>query len=184
LIRNHRLLGRLLPICLLLLLPGAAGAQEFYTYTVGVFGAMGGSIDAEPGDSLTNTGYQLNLGLVTEPHTHLVLRTGLLKLDQDESFGSLSDAELTYATIGGEYRDRERFFDSGIYIALGGYRLEGIKSSGDDERESSWGLAVGVTGELPVNRWLGVQAELSGHYVDFDEQQFFAMGNVGIALHF
>jgi hypothetical protein len=184
LIRNHRLPGRLLLICGLLLLPGAAGAQELYNYTVGVFGAIGGSVDAEPGDSLTNSGYQLNLGLVTESHTHLVLRTGMLTLDEDERFGPLLDAELKYATIGGEYRAPEGYFDSGIYIALGGYRLEGTEFSGDDSRETSWGLAVGVTGELPINRWLGIQGELSGHYVDFDEQQFFAIGNLGVAFHF
>ena len=186
-IGNHRLLGRLVLLALtigLLLLPGAAGAQELYSYTVGVFGVLGGSVDAEPGDSLTNTGYQLNLGLVTEPHTQLVLRTGRLTLDEDERFGPLGDAELTYATIGGEYRTPEKFFDSGIYIALGGYRLEGTTASGRDSRENSWGLALGATGELPINRWLGVQAEISGHYVDFDEQQFFVMGNVGVAVHF
>src|SRR6185295_10168666 len=67
LIWNYRLLGRLLLILGLLLLPGAAGAQELYTYTVGVLGGIGGSFDANPGDSLTNTGYQVNLGVVTQP---------------------------------------------------------------------------------------------------------------------
>jgi hypothetical protein len=184
LIPNHRLLGRLLLICGLLSLPGAAGAQELYNFTVGVFGGIGGSFDADPGDSLTNTGFQVNLGLVTEPRTHLVLRTGRLALDEDEFFGSLRDAELTYATLGGEYRARETFFDSGVYVALGGYRLEGTMASGRDSRDTSWGLAVGATGELPINRWLGVQAEISGHYIDFDEAQFFAMGHAGVVFHF
>ena len=184
LIRNHRLLARLLLIFALLLLPGAAGAQELYTYTVGVFGSIGGSFDANPGDSLTNTGYQINLGVVTEPRTHLVLRSGRLSLDKDKLFGSLRDAELSYATIGGEYRTRQDFYDSGIYLALGGYRLEGTTASGGDSRENSWGLAVGVTGELPIRSWLGVQAEISGHYIDFDEAQFFAMGNAGLVIHF
>jgi hypothetical protein len=184
LIRNHRLLGRLLLIFGLLVLPGAAGAQELYNYTVGVFGALGGSIDADPGDSLTNTGFQVNLGLVTEPRTHLVLRTGRLALDEDEFFGSLTDAELSYATIGGEYRTREDFFDSGIYVALGGYRLEGTTFSGDDSSDTSWGLAIGATGELPLRSWLGIQAEISGHYIDFEEAQFFAMGHAGVVFHF
>lgn len=183
LIRNHRLVGRLLLI-LGLLLPGAAGAQELYTYTVGVFGGIGGSFDADPGDSLTNTGFQLNLGMITEPGTHLVLRTGWLSLDQDEFFGSLRDAELKYVTIGGEYRYRETYFESGLYIALGGYRLEGTKASGRDTRDNSWGLAVGVTGELPIKRWLGIQGEISGHYIDFDEAHIFAMGHAGVVFHF
>jgi len=184
LIRNHRLLGRLLLICSLLLLPGAAGAQELYTYTVGIFGGLGGSLDADPGDSLTNTGYQLSLGVVTQTRTHLVLRTGRLTLDEDEFFGSLRDAELTYATIGGEYRSRQDLYDSGIYLALGGYRLEGTTSAGRDSRDTSWGLSLGVTGEVPIRRWLGLQAEFSGHYIDFDEAQFFAMGHAGLAFHF
>ena len=183
-IRNHRLLGRLLLIFGLLLLPAAAGAQELYSYTVGVFGGIGGSFDADPGDSLTNTGYQVNLSVVTEPRTHLVLRTGRLSLDQDKFFGSLQDAKLSYATIGGEYRVRQDLYESGIYVALGGYRLEGTKASGRDARDTSWGLSVGVTGELPIKRWLGVQAEISGHYIDFDEEQFFAMGNLGVVFHF
>jgi hypothetical protein len=184
LIRNHRLLGRLLLICSLFLLPAVAGAQELYTYTVGVFGGLGGSLDADPGDSVTNTGYQVNLGLVTQARTHLVLRTGRLALDEDELFGSLRDAELIYATIGGEYRSRQDVYESGMYIALGGYRLEGTTAAGSDSRETSLGLTIGVTGELPIRRWLGLQAEISGHYIDFDESQIFAMGHAGLTFHF
>lgn len=184
LIRNHRLLARLPLILGWLLLPGAAGAQELYTYTVGVFGGIGGSFDADPGDSLTNTGYQADLGIVIQPRTHLVLRTGLLALDEDEKFGSLSEAELTYVTLGGEYRQRQDFYESGVYVALGGYRLEGLTPSGRDSRDTSLGLAVGITGELPIKRWLGLQAEISGHYIDFDEANVFAMAHAGVAFHF
>lgn len=182
--RIPRLLGRLLLLACLLLLPGAAGAQELYTFTVGVLGGIGGSFDADPGDSLTNTGLQLNLGLVTEARTHLVLRLGQLGLDEDEFFGSLQDADLTYATIGGEYRISETFYDSGVYVGLGGYRLEGISRFGDDESDTSWGVTLGFTGELPITRWLGFQAEISGHYVDFDEAQVFGMAHAGLAFHF
>lgn len=183
--RIPRLLGRLSLLSSLFLLPGAAGAQELYTFTVGVLGGLGGSFDAEPGDSLTNTGLQVNLGLVTESRTHLVLRLGQLALDDDEFFGSLQDADLTYATIGGEYRVSESFYDSGVYVALGGYRLEGIgRFSGDDSSDTSWGLSLGFTGELPITRWLGFQVELSGHYVDFDEAQVFGMAHAGLAFHF
>jgi hypothetical protein len=184
LIRNHRLFARLLPILGLFLLPGAAGAQELYTYTVGVFGGIGGSLDADPGDSLTNTGFQVDLGVVTQSRTHLVLRAGRLALDEDERFGSLSEAELSYATIGGEYRVRQDFYESGIYLALGGYRLEGTTFSGRDSSDTALGLSLGVTGELPIRRWLGLQAEISGHYIDFDEANIFVMGHGGLAFHF
>lgn len=182
--RHHRLLGRLLLIAGLLLLPAAAGAQELYTYTVDVLGGIGGSFDADPGGSLTNTGFQVNLGVITEPHTQLTLRTGKLALDKDTFFGSLRDADLSYVTIGGEYRSRQAFWDSGIYLGLGGYRLSGSQSSGRDLRQNAWGLAVGVTGEFPINQHLGLLGEVSGHYIDFDEAQFFGMAHVGLAIHF
>ena len=168
----------------LVVLPGAAGAQELHTYTVGLLGGLGGSVDADPGDALDNTGFQLNLAMITDPKTHVVVRLGRLGLDSDEVFGSLRDAELTYATIGGEYRFRQVYYDSGVYLGLGGYRLEGIDGGDQDVRDTSIGLAAGVTGEFRINRWMGVLVEISGHWVDFDEAQIFAMGHGGLAFHF
>jgi hypothetical protein len=168
-----------------LLVPAAVRAQEQYTFTVGLLGNLGGSLDADVGDSLENTGYQLNLTMVTESRTHVGLRAGKLGLDDKGLFGSLADAELTYATLGGEYRFRQTFNESGFYLGLGGYRLQGVDGFGEDREKTSLGLAVGVTGEFPIRRWLGLLFELSGHYVvDFDEAQFFAIGQGGVAIHF
>lgn len=182
--RDHRLLSRLFLVLALSALPGPAGAQELYNFTVGAMGGLGGSVDADPGDSLTNTGFQLNLTMVTEPSTHVGFRLGNLALDDDELFGSLSDAELSYATIGGEYRFREPYYQSGLFVGLGGYRLEGTAFDGSDESDTALGLSIGATGEFPLTRWLGVLVELSGHYADFDEAQFFVMGHAGFAVHF
>jgi hypothetical protein len=167
-----------------LLAPGAAGAQETYTFTVGALGGLGGSLDADPGDELDNTGFQLDLGMVIQPANHLVLRLGSLDLDSAERFEDLTAAELTYATIGGEYRYRHSYYDSGIYLALGGYRLEGDDAAGRAEDETAIGLALGVTGEFPITRWLGFKVELSGHYADFDRASLFAMGHAGVVVHF
>lgn len=183
--RHHRLLGRLLLMGGLFVLPAAAGAQELYTYTVGLLGGIGGSLDADPGGSFTNKSFQLNLGMVTEPSTHLILRTGKLSLDKDSLFGPLHNADLDYATIGGEYRARQAVWESGLYLALGGYRLNGTDAvTGRDRTETSVGLVLGATGELPINRYLGLLAEVSGHYIHFRDEQFFAMAHVGLALHF
>ena len=183
--RYQRALGGIALLAGLLLLPGAARAQqELYTFTVAGLGGIGGSLDAEPGDDLGNTGYQLNLSVVTAERTQVGLRVGQLGLDGDEFFGTLRDADLTYLTVGGEYRFSETWYDSGVYFALGGYRLEGTALDGGESRKDSLGLAVGITGEFKVNRWLGVLLELSGHYVDFDEAQIFGMGHGGIAVHF
>lgn len=180
---QHHCLRRLTLLAALLLLPGAARAQELYTFTAGLLGGIGGSLDAEPGDDLGNTGFQLNLTMVTEPRTHVGFRLGQLSLDSEERFGSLSEAELSYVTVAGEYRFPQSYYESGLYIGLGGYRLEGSRGGGD-EQDTAIGLNLGVTGEFRVTQWLGVLVELSGHYADLDDAQFFAMGHAGIAIHF
>ena len=165
-------------------LPGAAAAQETYTFTAGLFGGMGGSVDADIGDSLDNSGFQLDLGMVIQPSNHLVLRIGRLGLDSDDRFEDLTDAELTYATIGGEYKYRHSFYDSGLYLALGGYRLEGDDFfDGSGKEETAVGLALGVTGEFPITRWMSAQIEISGHYADFEHASVYAMGHGGIVVH-
>lgn len=186
-IRNRRLL-----ICLVSLatlaglaaLPGAARAQELYTYSVGVMGGLGGSPDPDRGDGFDNTGLQVNLDLVTEPRTHLGLRLGRLSLDSSDSFGSLTSADLSYLTLGGEYRFNEGWYESGVYLALGGYRLEGDRPPGRTRRDTALGAAVGFTGELQVMRRLGVLVELSAHYADLDEAQIFGMAHAGVVVHF
>jgi hypothetical protein len=168
-----------------LVLPGAAHAQESYTFSVGALGGLGGSVDADVGDSLDNTGFQLNLGMVLQPANHLVLRIGQLGLDSDERFENLTDADLTYATIGGEYKYRHVYYDSGIYLALGGYRLEGNDFfTGEGEEDTAVGLALGVTGDFPITRGLSLQIEISGHYADFENASVFAMGHGGLVVHF
>lgn len=185
LVRDRRVIAGLALVLAGLVAPAAVGAQEQYTFTVGLLGTLGGSLDAEVGDSLENTGYQVNLTMVTESRTYVGLRVGQLGLDHQGLFGSLRNAELTYATLGGEYRFRQSYNESGFYLGLGGYRLEGIDGLGADSDKTSLGLAVGVTGEFPIRPWLGLLFEFSGHYVvDFDEAQFFAMGQGGIAVHF
>lgn len=166
-----------------LLTASAVAAQEGNTFSAALLGTIGGSLDAEPGDDLSNTGFQVNLGMWTEPRTQVVVRAGRVALDKDEFFNSLTDADLTYATIGGEYRSRESYYDSGVYISLGAYRLTGDRA-GRQEDETAPGLSIGVTGEFRINRWAGVLVELSGHYADFDESQVFGLGNAGLVFRF
>lgn len=167
------------------LLTPAASAQELYTFTVGALGGFGGSLDADPGDDLGNLSYQLNFSIVTEPKTQLGLRLGQIDLDIDESFSLLDDADLTYLTVAGEYRFSETFYQSGIYLGLGAYRLEGIdRFLLTSEEDTSFGVALGLTGEFELTRSLGVLVELSGHYADLDAAQVFIMGHVGLAFHF
>jgi len=180
---RQRLLGGLAVLLGLLVLPGVAHAAEQYTYTAGILGGIGGSFDADPGDDVSNSSYQLNLSMVTDTRTLVGFRVGKLNLDKQGAFGSLTGADLSYVTLAGEYRFQESYYESGLYIGLGGYRLSGDRA-GKAESQTSVGVVVGVTGELTVNRWLGVVVELSGHYVDVDEANLYGMGHAGLAFHF
>lgn len=182
---RYHLLPCLAALAVLAALPGTARAQESYTYSVGVLGGLGGSPDPSPGDGFDNTSFQINLDLVTEPRTHFGLRVGQLGLDADKAFGSLTSADLTYLTLGGEYRFNEGWYESGVYLALGGYRLQGDRADGTAKSDNSLGAALGFTGEFRVRRWLGVIGELSAHYAfDLDEAQIFGMAHAGVVFHF
>lgn len=179
-----RLLGGLAVLLGLLALPGVAHAAEQYTYTAGILGGIGGSFDAEPGDDLGNSSYQINLSMVTEPRTQVGFRIGKLNLDKQEFFGTLTGADLSYVTVAGEYRFQDSYYESGLFLGLGGYRLSGTRFDGRSEDQTSVGLTVGVTGEITVNRWMGIVLEISGHYVNIDEANMYGMAHGGVAFHF
>lgn len=184
----RRPLRALAPTLLLLALaagPAALEAQESYTFSIAALGGTGGSLDADVGDGLGNQTLQLNLGLVTEPKTHLFLRLGTLDLDPSEGFQDLTGGELVYATIAGEYRYDNRFYESGIYLGLGGYELSGTSIfSGTGVDETGIGLVLGLTGEFELTRRLGVLIELAGHYADLERANVYATAHIGLIAHF
>lgn len=184
----HRQLRRLAPVVLLALLavlaPAAASAQVLFSYSASALVGFGGSPDAESGDNLDNGSYQLGFSVVTERNTRVGLRLGQIGFDDAEPLGGLFDADLTYVTLAGEYTFEERYYDSGMYLGLGGYRLEGRRAGGQGEDETAIGLALGVTGDFPITRNFGILVELSGHFTDLEETQFFAMGHAGVVFHF
>jgi hypothetical protein len=167
----------LLGIALLIAAPAAA--VEPYLIEVGVLGGLGGPLDADrPDPGLGNQALQVDVGLLTEPRTVVVLRVGRVEID--EALGGLAEPELEYATISGEYLVYDGWYDSGIFLGLGGYRLS---ADGADE-DTSLGLTLGVTGDFEVTRWLSVVAELSGHWADLESNQFFGLGHAGLAVRF
>jgi|CXWL01.1.fsa_nt_gi hypothetical protein len=167
-------------------LAGPASAEELYTFTVGVLGGAGGSLDADPGDDLANTGFQLNLAMVTQARTHVVVRAGQFGLADAGQFGAeLFDADLSYVTISGEYRYRHSYYESGMFLGLGGYKLNGFDlGTGEERDETSIGVTVGATGEFAFNRHFSFVAEVAGHYVELDEAQLFATAHAGFSIHF
>lgn len=163
----------------------AASAIEPYLFTVSGMLGFGGSHDAEPGDGFGNTAYQAGFSFVTETRTRVALRLGGMELGDGGDFGGLRDAGLTYATVSGEYRFPESYYDTWISFGLGAYQLDGDpRFAGVDDNETAVGLSVGVAGEFRIIRNLDLVVEVSGHYADFRDAQMFANALAGVAWHF
>ena len=69
---------------------------------------------------------------------------------------------LRFVVAGGEYRFLESFYESGLFIGLGAYELEGTNLVGASDSESGAGLVLGATGEFEINRRVGFLIELLG----------------------
>jgi hypothetical protein len=170
-----------------LALPPPAAAQDLYGWTVGLMGGVGGSVDVKPGSrSFSNAGYQLEGLALIEPRTQLGLRVGHLDLGgKNTLFGSRVGADLSYVTLAGQYMYEESYYDSGLYLGLGAYRLGGKDAiSGGSASKTAAGGVFGVTGEFKATRRLALLIELSAHYIDVRNAHIFAMAHGGLAFHF
>ncbi|MEM7048375.1 MAG: hypothetical protein AAF604_01900 [Acidobacteriota bacterium] len=168
----------------LFVLPGAVAAQDYNSYSVSLAAGLGGSLDADSGDGIENTALQVGFSFVTEPRTLVGVRLGRIDFDDDEPLESTFGPELTYLTLAGEYRYNEGVYDSGVYLGIGGYRLEGTNFAGSEVDDTAFGAVLGFTGNFPITRRLAFLVELSGHFADFDDTQFFAIGHGGLSYSF
>jgi hypothetical protein len=169
-----------------LALPGAAAAQDLYSWTLGALGGVGGSADVKPGSrNFSNASWQVEGLALTESRTLLGLRVGHLGLgDKSTLFGTRLGADLSYVTLAGQYMYEESYYDSGVYLGLGGYRLGGTDLSGASATKTVFGGVLGVVGEFRTTRRFGVLVELSGHYIDIKSSHIFGMAHAGLAFHF
>ncbi|MCY3929225.1 MAG: hypothetical protein OXG81_13230 [Acidobacteria bacterium] len=165
----------LLAIVLLLLVGAStAGAQERYSYTVTLSPTIGGSFS----EGTDNSGVQASFTWRTQPRTAVGVRLGSISLSGDQ-VGSQASPTFKYATVAGEYRFQELYYQSGVFFGLGLYQLgNGVES------EEGPGLTAGVTGDFPINKRLSVVVELSGHYADIDAASTYASAHVGVAYQF
>lgn len=176
-----------LAITAVLTLPAAAVAQELYSWSVGALGGIGGSVDVSPGSrSFANGSWQLEGQAVTDPNVSLGLRLGQLSLGGNSTlFGTRFGAGLSYVTLAGQYTFQESYYDSGVYLGLGAYRMSGTDATtGASSTRTVAGGVIGITGEFKATRRFGVLVELSGHYIDLTGSHIFGMAHAGVAFHF
>ncbi len=162
-----------------------AAAQDRYTYTVGVLGGLGGSTDSNDFTAFEGNSFQVNLGMVTTARTHVVVRLGRIDLGTDDGFEGLDNAELEYTNIAGEYKFNPGYYDFGMYLGLGAYKLKGDPRPGAVDGETSLGGVFGIDGDFDITRHISFIAEGAAHYVFFDEySKIFLSAGAGIAFHF
>jgi len=164
-----------------------ARAAEPYVFNVGLLGGIGGPLGADdPDPGTSQRSFELQGNLVTEPRTLLGLRLGKIEFDDADQLGSFHAPELEYVTISGEYRFYKNWYDSGIFLGLGGYRLSGNARDfgGGSHEETAVGLTAGVTGEFEITQHFALLGEITGHYVDLDENNVFATAMGGFSIRF
>jgi len=180
--RITRRIGPALAAVCLLLLPVAlasdAHAQGRTSYSITLGPTFGGSIDGEPEAGLEHTGFLANFSWRTQPRTVVGIRFGSTDLQGDE-LGPLVSPTFRYATISGEYRFGDLYYESGVFFGLGLYQLDDGETS-----DTGAGLTVGVTGDFPINERLSVLVELTGHYADLDTSTTHVAIHAGLSYHF
>jgi hypothetical protein len=177
--RRRSVLRQVLWLGLLAAAASTAHAAEKYPFRVSALAGLGGAVDN--GGSLGNGTYQLGFSWLSNEDIMVGVRVGQVLFDEgpDERLGS----DLTYTTIGGEYRFNEGYYTSGIYIGLGWYGLE-ADALPTHPSENAIGLVVGLTGDFKLNQRFSIVVELSGHYTDLDDADLLGMGHAGVAYRF
>ena len=178
------------------LLPTNSHAQSPYRYAIGFMGGFGGATGSEPGSSTVeqvyvrddsfDLGYQLLFDMEIRRGASFGIRLGQLDVELASPlllaiFDGPIASELTYGTAVGEYRLSTSLYQSGVFLGVGYYAIDGQNVFEDD---SALGLTVGTTGDFRINDRFSVLLEFSGHYADLDYAQFFIMGHVGLTFHF
>lgn len=161
-----------------------AASQENYTVQFSLLGGLGGAFDLSPDAGLDNDVREIAAAFVSDYKTLVGVRAGRMSFDGEQGFGGLAQADLDYLVVAGEYRYPATYYDVGVFLGLGGYRVDGRDAFDEESRDEALGISFGVTGQFRIVRHLSLVGVLEGHYAFFDEANFFGAGLVGLAIHF
>lgn len=170
-------------------MPAAASAQSF-TYTIAGLVGIGGSLD-ETDAGFGNPTWQVTFTSDIAEKTYFAARLGGMHWSSGDQVAEAFGPSLYYVTLAGEYRETRAsfsggFVEPGVYIGLGFYSLDGTDEDGESLSETAPGLAMGLTGDIPLNskRSLALRLELAAHYAALEAAQLFGMAHIGLSYRF
>lgn len=173
-----------LVVCAALALPAVVRGQEF-TWTLSALGGIGAPLDESGGSA--DVGLQVGGALVVDRQTNIWLRLGTIGFETGDGPGDLADGGADYFNIGGEYQFFEGYYDSGVFLGLGAYNIDGTRLSatgGVPVDDTVLGLVLGVSGEFKVTPKFAFLVEAAGHILDSDDVQVLGTVHAGVAWHF
>lgn len=181
----HLLIPAAIVVAMALPTADRAEAQD-YTWTLGIQGGIGGSLK---GGGSAEASFQGGFGIQFEQQAKMWVRVGQSDFSTGSAVGDLGDGSLTYVTAGGEYQFTEAFYESGLFIGLGGYNVDGRRLLsggvlGPSDEETVLGLALGATGEFKITPSVVVLADLTIHILDHPDLRSLGTFHVGIGFHF
>lgn len=177
---------RFIPILLLMASSAALSAQaepeELRIHRVGFtlglatsFGNDGGS------ESFDNLNYELNYRFLVERDTLVGIRAG--QMNFDNGVGARSQGDISYVTVAGEYLINEGYYESGLFLGLGFYGINGDPATAQDSANAV-GLTAGVTGDFKVAPAAAVLVQLVVHWTGLSDVDFIASLSAGMSFHF
>lgn len=174
----------------LLLVPAASVLAQGYTYAIAGLLGVGGSLD-ESDAGIGNPAWQVTFTSDIAEKTLFAARLGGVHWGSEDRVAEAIGPSLYYVVLAGEYRETRAsfsggFVEPGVYLGLGFYSLDGTDDEGESISETAPGLAVGLTGDIPLNskRNLTLRLELAGHYAALETAQLFGMIHLGLSYRF
>lgn len=139
---------------------------------------VGGAESLEDGLDLNlgNTVREVFFGTDLEMGTTFRIKAGQVEFDEEPRAGKI---EYVQALI--DYEFHEVFGSTTLFVGPALYRH---RPGGDLDDESEFGLSGGVSGEFPFTRTVAFTAELTYHWVNFDDPYRFLTATGGLKVNF
>lgn len=175
-------------LTLLCLLTAAFGWSGDY-FTLGGLWAYGSNVSSGVDVQTQDLqGYEFFGSITLEEETYLALRAGRIEPRKDLA----TRLELDYVALTVSYQFPNPLGSAGFYAGPSYYSGEilhaGESQSGDTilslEEVDKFGATGGVEAFFPMTPTFQIYAQISGHYIPADEQQFTMGLGLGLAIKF